>query len=207
MKKHKLLLLLIALLGFFIGQLSPGEKIDFLAAKLSNRSTSMFQSGVKNGSWKTFLGIAENDQPALVRSLIARIGLGANTNKEAMYLNTREDINGEILTSGRNYKITIPAEMPVHEFWSLTVYGDDHFLCENKADKYAIASFHNLLKNPDGTVTIYLGQNEIKPKSNWLPSSIKEEPISLTLRCYNPTLKMLSHIKSISLPVIEPLEL
>lgn len=207
MKKNIFLLIPIALIGFFTGILSPGEKIDFLAAKLSNRSSSMLQGASQNGSWKTFIGIAEDDQPAIMRSLIARIGLGANTKEEALYMNAHLDINQDKLISTRNYTITIPAEMPVNEFWSLTVYGKNHYLCKNKAGKYAVSSFQDLLKNPDGTITIYLGQSETKPKSNWLPSSIKEEPVSLTLRCYNPTTKMLKNIHSIPLPIIEPVEL
>jgi len=207
MKKLIFLLIPIALIGFFTGQLSPRKKIDFLAAKLSNRSSSMLQGASQNGSWKTFIGIAEDDQPAIMRSLVARIGLGANTKEEAIYLNAHVDTNNDQLISNRNYTIIIPAEMLVHEFWSLTVYGDNHYLCKNNADKYAVASFHDLLKNPDETISIYLGQNEIKPTSNWLPSSIKEESISLTLRCYNPTTKMLKDIQSINLPIIEPLAL
>lgn len=206
MKKNIFLLIPIALIGFFTGQLSPGKKIDFLADKLSNRSSDMLQGASQNGSWKTFIGIAEDDQPALIRSFIARIGLGANTKEEAIYLNAKEDINHDQLFSNRNYKITIPAEMPALEFWSLTVYGNNHYLCKNKAGKYAVSSFHKLSKNSDGTISIYLGQNEIEPKTNWLPSSIKEVPISLTLRCYNPNAKMLNDIKSVILPIIEPIE-
>jgi len=207
MKKRIFLLIPIAFIGFFTGQLAPEKKIDFLAAKLSNRSDSMLQGAAQNGSWKTFIGIAEDDQPAIMRSFIARIGLGANTNEEAMYLNAHTDINGAQLMSNRNYTITIPTEMHVQEFWSLTVYGGNHYLCKNNAGKYAISSFHDLAKNPNETITIYLGQNETNPKSNWLPSSNKEESISLTLRCYNPTKKMLKNIKSINLPIIEPLAL
>jgi len=73
MKKRIFSWIPIALIGFFAGQISPGQKIDFLAAKLSNRSGSLLQGASQNGSWKTFLGIAETDQPALMRSLIARI--------------------------------------------------------------------------------------------------------------------------------------
>lgn len=207
MKKRIFLWIPIAWIGFLAGQLSPGQKIDFLAAKISNRSGSMLEGTSQNGSWKTFLGIAENDQPALMRSLIARIGLGANTKEEALYMSANKDTNGSQLMSNRNYTVTIPAEMHVQEFWSLTVYGDNHFLCENRYGKYAVSSFHDLLRNPDGTITIYLGQSETKSQSNWLPSSIKEEPISLTLRCYNPTTKMLKNIHSIPLPIIEPVEL
>ena len=199
MKARIFLLLLIALIGFITGQFSTGEKIDFLIQKTSGKT------GTKNGAWKTFIGIAEDDQPALKRSVIARAGLGANTNEEAMYMSASEDINGDPLVSNRNYRITIPADMNVHEFWSLTVYGNDHFLCHNEAGKYAVSSFHKLLKNEDGTIIIYVGQQEIEPISNWLPTSIAKEPISLTLRCYNPTSKMLNEIESVSLPVIEPL--
>jgi len=207
MKKRIFLWIPIALIGFFTGQLSPGQKIDLLAAKLSNRSGSILQGASQNGSWKTFLGIGENDQPALMRSLIARIGLGANTKEEALYMSANKDNNGTQLMSNRNYTVTIHAEMHVQEFWSLTVYGDNHYLCENRAGKYAVSSFHDLLRNADGTITIYLGQSEMKPTSNWLPSSLKEETISLTLRCYNPNTKMLNNIDSINLPIIKPVEL
>jgi len=205
MNKATLSLLLIALLGFSLGLLSPEKKIDFLVARASNHSNDTFKGGIKNGSWKTFVGIAENDQPAFVRSIVARIGLGANTNEEAMYWNAYEDINGDRLVSDRNYKVTVPAEMHVREFWSLTVYGADHFLCANEADKYAVSSFHELHKNQDSSITIYVGQDEMGARSNWLPTSTKAEPISLTLRCYNPTAKMIHEMGSITLPSITPL--
>ncbi|MEM7512512.1 MAG: DUF1214 domain-containing protein, partial [Bacteroidota bacterium] len=64
---------------------------------------------------------------------------------------------------------------------------------------------HDLQKNEDGTISISLGQKQMGNEANWLPTSIMEEPISITLRCYNPRLDMLSNIESISLPTIEPL--
>ena len=205
MKPHILLLILIPFLGFYLGQRSPGEKLDYLSAQLNNPDSRLSKSGVWNGAWKVFVGIGEDSQPAIMRAVIARVGLGANTNEEAIYMSAKVDDEGGRLMSNRNYRITVPADMYVQEFWSLTVYGEDHYLIHNEADKYAVSSFHDLQKNEDGTISISLGQKQMGNEANWLPTSNKEEPISLTLRCYNPRPDMLSNIESINLPIIEPL--
>lgn len=205
MKPHILLLILIPFLGFFLGQHSPEKKLDYLSAQLNNPDSRLSKGGVWNGAWKVFVGIGEDSQPAIMRSVIARVGLGANTNEEAIYMSANLDDNGDRLMSNRNYRIIVLADMYVEEFWSLTVYGEDHYLIDNVADKYAVSSFHDLQKNEDGTITLMLGQTQIGNKANWLPTSNMKEPISITLRCYNPRPDMLSNIESISLPTIEAL--
>ncbi|MEM7513187.1 MAG: DUF1214 domain-containing protein, partial [Bacteroidota bacterium] len=186
MKPHILLLILIPLIGFFLGRSSPEKKLDYLSTQLNNPDSRLSKRGVWNGAWKVFVGIGEDSQPAIMRSVIARVGLGANTNEEAIYMSANVDDEGGRLMSNRNYRITVPADMYVQEFWSLTVYGEDHYLIHNEADKYAVSSFHDLQKNEDGTISISLGQKQMGNEANWLPTSIMEEPISITLRCYNP---------------------
>lgn len=185
----------VCVLGFLLGQCSSGEKIDFLVRNMPHR-------GAQVGSWKTFLGIAEDDQPPMVRSVVSRIGLGANTNEEAMYFNASHDNEGKQLVANKVYQIIIPANVEVHEFWSLTVYGQDHYLCDNPMNKYAVSSFQNLVKNEDGTIAITLSQKSVGSPENWLPTPPDNQHISVSLRCYNPTVKMLEDIENVLLPII-----
>lgn len=89
-------------------------------------------------------------------------GWGANTRESAMYFGFTPDGN-----DGKTpYALTVPADVPVDGFWSVSVYNDRGFFEKNDLDAY---SFNSVTATPDddGSVTINFGGD---PKAvNYLP--------------------------------------
>ena len=197
MKKSYFIYIGILILGFALGYFNPEEKIDFLFTKAGTKNS------VKIGSWFTNLGIAANDQAMMTRAVIARIGLGANTKEEAIYLTARLDADGQPLNSSNEYEIIFNKDLPVTNFWSLTVYGSDDYLIDNPDNKYAVASTDALIKKEDGTLTILVSKDIPLNRINWIPAPKEAQPMTLTLRCYNPKQEMLANIQGVEFPTIK----
>ena len=54
------------------------------------------------------------------------------------------------------YLLTVPKDVPVDGFWSVTVYNKDRFMVKNDLDRYSLNSV-TAKKNEDGTATIHFG--------------------------------------------------
>ena len=77
-------------------------------------------------------------------------GWGGLPEKQASYLNVEPGLPvGE-------YKIEVPAEVPVGAFWSVTVYDAEGYFFVNDLDSYSINSITGD-RNDDGTMTVNLG--------------------------------------------------
>jgi hypothetical protein len=78
------------------------------------------------------------------------------------------------------YTLTMPNDVPVEAFWSVTVYNKDGFFTPNDLDAYSYNSV-TAKRNDDGTVTIHFGGD---PKaSNYLPIT---DGWNYVVRCYLP---------------------
>lgn len=198
MKWVYIVYLLVVYIGFYVGISST----EIIADKLYAYAGA--KGGMANGAWTTNLNLARNDQSFFQRAIVARIGLGANTKEEAIYLNASTDSNGDELTTSNSYEVIFPEEPPVNAFWSLTVYGSDYYLVDNPWDKYTIASYHPLAKSANGQIVIYLSTSQSEDESNWIPLPDSTQNFSLTLRCYSPSDNMLSNFSSVQFPEIRP---
>ncbi|WP_446715879.1 DUF1214 domain-containing protein [Bacillus sp. OTU2372] len=113
--------------------------------------------------------------------------LGGLPKEEATYAVTYGDRSKTQLNGQNKYVIHFNnEELPkVREFWSITLYGMDHFFVENPINRYKIGSLTEGLKfNADGSLDIYI-QHEapVGHESNWLPAS--EGDFYLMMRFYN----------------------
>lgn len=122
------------------------------------------------------------------RALIALLGLGANLIADACYPNCLVDEKGEKLSGAKKYVIHFEKGKlpPANAFWSITMYGPDELLVANPINRFAIGDRDKLKFNDDGSLDIYV-QNENPGKdkeSNWLPAG--KESFSLTMRIYWP---------------------
>lgn len=122
------------------------------------------------------------------RAVISLVGLGANPVDMAIYPSADCDSNLKPLDGNNSYVIHFEENQipPCMGFWSITAYDQDGFLVDNPINKYAIRNKDNLLKNPDGSVDIYL-QSESPGEElqhNWLP--VPKAAFQLTLRIYLP---------------------
>jgi hypothetical protein len=95
----------------------------------------------------------------LKRAAAARAGIYANDAVEAIYPQTRVDVDGQPLDSGKhNYTLTFAAGQlpPVNAFWSVTMYdGKTELLIKNPINRYLINSpmLPDMKKNADGSLT------------------------------------------------------
>jgi hypothetical protein len=124
-------------------------------------------------------------------------------NPATQYMMAMADKNGKLLEAGKLYKIDVPAEMPVKQFWALTVYDRATMaFIYSDSNRTTLSSYDlgKMKKNADGGVTIYVG-----PKappgldSNWIPTAGKR-PLP-AMRFYGPTEAM--NNKTFRLPDFE----
>ena len=75
-----------------------------------------------------------------------------------VYLGTYQDKDGDWLDGAKNYRLRIPPNAPVAQFWSMTVYDlATRALIDNPTKQADRSSRMDLQKNPDGSVDLYVG--------------------------------------------------
>jgi len=141
------------------------------------------------------------------RAAVAMIGLGMNLPEDAIYPIAFVDGTGAPLQAGNRYRLHFAKEQlpPVNAFWSLTVYGDDHFFVANPLYRYAVGSMTDLRYNPDGSLDIYIQSDTpgADEETNWLPAP-QSGTFSVVARLYSPKAALLErHWK---MPAIEKSE-
>ena len=130
---------------------------------------------VVNGWFMPAPTIGNSQTDYRTRAIIARIGLTANTPKEAVYYQGTLDSNGQQLTGAKKYTITFKQTPPFIEpgFWSLTMYdASNYYTVPNPINRYFLGSDTPMKKNNDGSVTIYIQKDSpgADKESNWLPA-------------------------------------
>jgi hypothetical protein len=127
-----------------------------------------------------------------LRSSANYLGIWANTAKEVVYFVTNRDADEQPLDGSSSYVIHFPADdLPdsiVDSYWSIILVGvPDYRVVTNPLDRYNLNSYSGLASEPDGSLKIALGPDQVPgvADSNWLPSA-KDKPFSLTFRAYVP---------------------
>ena len=99
------------------------------------------------------------------------------------------ETEGQALSGSHRYRLHFtPAELPpVNAFWSITAYGSDNFLIDNRLRRYAIGDRDPLVYNPDGSLDVWIQADEpaAGKSSNWLPVKVGQ-PFLLNARLYWP---------------------
>lgn len=110
-------------------------------------------------------------------------------NPATQYAVALGDSQGRLLEAGKTYKVTVPANMPVKQFWALTVYDHATFgFIYTDSSRTTLSSYDmaTLKKNQDDTITLYVGPKAPQGyESNWIPTAGKR-PMP-TFRFYGPT--------------------
>lgn len=105
------------------------------------------------------------------------------------YMMALADAAGCPLAAGRLYKVTLPAEMPVKQFWALTVYDRATMaFIYTDSGRTTLSSYDvaGMRKNEDGGVTLYVGPAAPAGlEANWIPTAGKR-PLP-AVRFYGPT--------------------
>jgi len=113
---------------------------------------------------------------------IKRLGVGQ------MYLISIRDKDGEPFDGARSYRLAVPPNAPVQQYWSVTAYDrQTHALIRNVARASRSSQIPELQKNADGSIDIYFGPTAPAGKeSNWVPTEPGRK-FELMFRAYAPT--------------------
>ncbi|TIN22701.1 DUF1254 domain-containing protein [Mesorhizobium sp.] len=88
------------------------------------------------------------------------------------YLMSTKDKDGQPLDGNRTYKLTVPADAPVTQYWSAVAYDRaTHALIREVPSPSKSSQTEGLQTNADGTVDLYFGPKAPAGKeSNWTPT-------------------------------------
>lgn len=103
------------------------------------------------------------------------------------YLMQIEDKEGNPLDGNSSYKLNVPANVPVKQYWSMTVYDrDTHTFIRNMKWAGRSSQTPGLKTNSDGSVDLYFGPTPpASGESNWVPTDPKGK-FEILARFYGP---------------------
>jgi hypothetical protein len=113
---------------------------------------------------------------------IKMVGVGSQ------YAATYKDGNGHYLDGSKNYKLNIPANPPVKNFWSIVIYDPQTRSMLETDNPYPSVNseLSDLEKNDDGSVDLYFGPKPPEGKEkNWI-QTIENKGWFVILRIYGP---------------------
>jgi hypothetical protein len=99
-----------------------------------------------------------------------------------------KDKNSENFDGGKTYRLNVPANAPVEQYWSVTAYDrETHALIKNVNRASRASNNAEVKKNAAGSVDLYLGPTPLEGKeSNWIPTDPVRQ-FELMFRAYAPT--------------------
>ena len=89
------------------------------------------------------------------------------------YLVTFFDGTGQRLRGGETYRLRVPGDVPVEQFWSVTVYGHPTCALIRNAERPSMDSYATTKarKNADGSTDVYFGPKAPEGmETNWIPT-------------------------------------
>ena len=120
------------------------------------------------------------------------------------YLMTIKDAKGKPFDGGSTYRLTVPANAPVKQYWSATAYDRaTHALIRNQSRSSRSSQNPGLQKNTDGSVDVFFGpQAPVGKEPNWVPTFAGGK-FEVLFRLYGPEKALFD--KTWKLPDIEQL--
>lgn len=130
---------------------------------------------------------------------IKRLGAGQ------FYLLAFGDKDGAPLDGGGSYRLTVPPNVPVEQYWSATIYDRQTHALVRHMDRASRASnAAELQTNPDGSVDIFFGpEAPAGQETNWVPTD-PARGFEVMFRLYAPTQALFD--KTWTLPDIERID-
>jgi hypothetical protein len=112
---------------------------------------------------------------------IKRLGAGQ------FYSISIRDKDGDAFDGGKTYRLNVPPNVPVEQYWSVTAYDrQTHALIKGMPRASRSSQIPELQKNADGSVDIYFGPKAPAGKdSNWVPTDPARK-FELMARFYAP---------------------
>jgi len=120
----------------------------------------------------------------------------------AFYMFEMQDKDGNFLEGRNTYRLRVPANVPVKQYWSLALYDrETHGLIRNMPWPSRASNMPDLKRNDDGTVDVWIGPAAPEGmESNWIPTDAAR-PFEALFRFYGPLPPLLK--KEWVLPDIE----
>ncbi|MEM7371143.1 MAG: DUF1214 domain-containing protein [Bacteroidota bacterium] len=182
--------ILILIVGLVAG---AGAAIVAIHAQMSSMADTF-----RNGQWQYFPSMDLEVNPVL-RAAIARSALFAVRESEVLYFLLDKDDQGLALSSHAVYELK--GRKLQSRYWSICLYGEDHFLVDNSEDRYSYNQENIQYTKEDSSA--FLIRISARPQAgNWLPSG-EEETFSLILRLYHPDPSVYQNIATTSLPTLK----
>jgi hypothetical protein len=129
--------------------------------------------------------------------------------KGQVYMTAKRDSGGNLLRADKTYRLRVPTDVPVGQFWSLTLYSEDtRRPYENGEGTIRSASLDSklkdMVKNEDGSVDLYIGAEAPKGYENNYMKTVGEDGWFVYFRLYAPLEPFFD--KSFSLPDFEKID-
>jgi len=107
--------------------------------------------------------------------------------KGSKYINSYTDNNREFLHGGNTYRLVLPPNVPVADFWSLTIYDNEtRAMLKNGTRFPNIDSYKELKTNADGSIDLYFGpEAPAGYESNWVRTVPGKDWFAM-MRFYGP---------------------
>lgn len=108
--------------------------------------------------------------------------------KGANYMVANLDSKGRLLSGSKRYRVTLPADVPAANFWSVTLYDAENSSGLDNGQPFpSIGSRDKPVVNADGTIDLYFAARAPAGKeSNWL-AVVPGRGFFAILRLYAPT--------------------
>jgi hypothetical protein len=106
----------------------------------------------------------------------------------SQYAWAARDANQNPLDGGRSYRLHLPPNIPVKEFWSVIVYSDQtrSMLQTDQQFPSVSSQTKGLLVNPDGSVDVYFGPTAPPGKEKNRVQTVPGKSWNTILRLYSP---------------------
>ena len=127
----------------------------------------------------------------LLRAIGDKLGVGGQHANIAAYPAALTDYTKAPLDGSKRYVLHIPKHnlpIPVHGFWSLTMYDSSSYFVPNRINRYLLNSLSRLHKNADGSIDIYVQRTQpstANQAANWLPAPPAGAGFRLIWRLYD----------------------
>ena len=112
---------------------------------------------------------------------IKRLGAGQ------FYTISIHDKEGNSFDGGQIYRLTVPPNVPVEQYWSVTAYDrETHTLIKSMQRASRSSQIPELERNADGSIDVYFGPKSPTGKeANWVPTDPTRK-FELMARFYGP---------------------
>ena len=125
------------------------------------KASNVLVSSVPDSSG--FFGV-KDERSYLEAMMGVAVGWGGMQRQDALYIPVAPKYN-----DGKTpYVLTVPADVPVDGFWSVTVYDQERYMVKNPYNAYSLNNV-TANKNADGTFTIHFGGDPDQENFLYIP--------------------------------------